>query len=250
MYFKNFVSLFFVILITSGCAKVTSIRHVAGYNNNMVQPKEILILPPQVEVYTLDISSRKERMYNYEDHLEELIRREIPLAIQENGFRVKLLHRRDIRDQKLDNVVSRLRDSYNSAHKTLYTPLLWEESKAFSITQNVGEAAVTLGQQTNSDILLLIDYAQIIKTNGARARDFAMSLIFNNSSVTENADNSVLAVGIVDTKTGNILWTNMSSTSQDLYSCAISNFSSRDKVEIANLHKLIKAILMPLRNKN
>lgn len=54
----------------------------------------------QTEVYTLDIGNCKERKYDYEDHLEELLKQEISLAMQKNGLRVKLLHNKDIRTQK------------------------------------------------------------------------------------------------------------------------------------------------------
>nr|WP_016926564.1 hypothetical protein [Rickettsia conorii] len=78
----------------------------------------------QTEVYTLDIGNCKERKYNYEDHLEELLKQEISLAMQKNGLRVKLLYNKDIRTQKLDDLVSRFRSSYNNTYTVLYTPLL------------------------------------------------------------------------------------------------------------------------------
>ncbi|WP_016917157.1 hypothetical protein [Rickettsia honei] len=66
----------------------------------------------QTAVYTLDICNCKERKYNYEDHLEELLKQEISLAMQKNGLRVKLLYNKDIRTQKLDDLVSCFRSSY------------------------------------------------------------------------------------------------------------------------------------------
>ncbi|HJD54130.1 MAG TPA: hypothetical protein LFW11_01910 [Rickettsia endosymbiont of Proechinophthirus fluctus] len=57
----------------------------------------------QTEVYTLDIGHCKERKYNYEDHLGELLKQEISLAMQKNSLRVKLLYNKDIRTQKLDD---------------------------------------------------------------------------------------------------------------------------------------------------
>ncbi|MGG2344701.1 hypothetical protein [Rickettsia amblyommatis] len=52
------------------------------------------------------------------------MKQEISLAMQKNGLRVKLLHNKDIRIQKLDDEVSRCRSSYNNAYTALYTPLL------------------------------------------------------------------------------------------------------------------------------
>ncbi|CAK6508645.1 hypothetical protein [Rickettsia helvetica] len=79
-------------------------------------------------------------------------------------------------------------------------PLLWPEEKAFSITQNIGEPAVILGEKTGADIFVLLNYIQMIKTNGARTRDFLMSAF--GCSVS-NADNIFMSIGIVEAKSGN-----------------------------------------------
>lgn len=52
---------------------------------------------------------------------------------------------------------------------------------------------------------MMVDYAGTVKTNGARILVFALSLLLYN------ADNSVIVIvtGIIDAKTGNVLWTNM-----------------------------------------
>ncbi|WP_227779959.1 hypothetical protein [Rickettsia sp. Tenjiku01] len=151
----------------------------------------------QTEVYTLDIGNCKERKYNYEAHLEELLKQEISLAMQKNGLRVKLLYNKDIRTQKLDDLVSRFRSSYNNTYTALYMPLLWSEGKAFSMTQNIGEPVIMLGEKTGADIFLLLNYVQMIKTNGARTRDFLISAL--GCSVS-NADNIFMSIGISRSK--------------------------------------------------
>lgn len=165
----------FLAFITTGCTNATSVRHVSGYNKSMLAHKEILILPMQVEVYTLDVNNRKERKYDYEDHLEELLKQETLLVMQKNDLRAKWLHKKDIRDQKIDDIVAHVVRSYNNACETLYPSLFLEEEYAFSITQNIGKSAIVLGEKTGSDLFVLINYAQMIKTNGARARDLLMS---------------------------------------------------------------------------
>ncbi|WP_103897525.1 hypothetical protein [Rickettsia fournieri] len=191
----------------------------------------------QTEVYTLDIGNCKERKYNYEDHLEELLKQEISLAMQKNGLRVKLLHNKDIRTQKLDDLVSRFRSSYNNTYTALY---IWPEEKAFSMTQNIGEPVIMLGEKTGADIFVLLNYVQIIKTNGARTRDFLMSAL--GCSVS-NADNIFMSIGVVEAKSGRILWTNAMPQAQPFSS---SIFSSRDKSEIGNFHSVINMLLSPL----
>lgn len=51
---------------------------------------------------------------------------------------------------------------------------------------------------------MTVDYVGIVKTNGARMLGFTLSLL------PYNADNSLMVIGIIDAKTGNVLWTNMS----------------------------------------
>ncbi|BBJ32143.1 hypothetical protein RAS_12520 [Rickettsia asiatica] len=122
----------------------------------------------------------------------------------------------------------------------IYTPLLWPEEKAFSITQNIGEPAVILGEKTGADIFVLLNYVQMIKTNGARTRDFLMSAF--GCSVS-NADNIFMSIGIVEAKSGRILWTNATPQAQPFSS---SIFSSHDKSEIGNFHAVINMLLSPL----
>ncbi|AXU07200.1 hypothetical protein GRX81_01375 [Rickettsia japonica] len=62
-----------------------------------------------------------------------------------------------------------------------------------------------LGEKTGADIFVLLNYVQIIKTNGARTRDFLMSAL--GCSVS-NADNIFMSIGVVEAKSGRILWTN------------------------------------------
>ncbi|WP_017442617.1 hypothetical protein [Rickettsia gravesii] len=57
------------------------------------------------------------------------------------------MHNKDIRIQKLDDLVSRFRSSYNNTYTALYMPLLWPEEKAFSMTQNIGEPVIILGEK-------------------------------------------------------------------------------------------------------
>jgi hypothetical protein len=51
---------------------------------------------------------------------------------------------------------------------------------------------------------------------------------------------------MIDAKTGNILWTKVTSDSKDLSSCAFDRLSSEKKVEQERLDWLIKLVLRPL----
>ncbi len=77
--------------------------------------------------------------------------------------------------------------------------------------------------KTGSDIIVMFDYTGAVKTNRARKLAFALSLL------PYNADNSVMVIGIIDAKIGNVLWTNMSMDQKNLYLKAIDSFSRINK---------------------
>lgn len=244
---KNW-ALIFVVLLTTACARTTLIRHSKDYETFAARPKKVLILPPIVEVNSVDFSNRKERKYDYESHLERIITEVIMSPMQEKGFRIKLLRRKDIAEQKLGKYVMDLREAYNKGREELYAPLLWEESKAFTVSKNVGQSAKLLGEVTQADLLLMIDYAGVVKTNGARTRDFLLGVLTNNSRTAfDNADNSIMVIGLIDTRSGNIIWTNMGSTSKDVIASAAENFASAHKVDTEKMQTLITNILTPLK---
>ena len=93
---------------------------------------------------------------------------------------------------------------------------------------------------------MIVDYAGAVKTNGARMLGFALSLLPYNAQAANNTDNSVMVIGIIDAKTGSVLWTNMSMDQKSLYSSAIDSFSSQKNVDTQRVNGLISTALKPL----
>lgn len=237
-------------MMVSGCASMTSVRHSESYDTTLQRQKEMVILPANVEVSTFDVSSKQTRMYDYEMHLEDVIKTALTTELGTHGFRTKSLNRRQIHEQHLEESVGRVRSAYNAARDELYAdgPMM-DKKKASSIINNIGPAAIELGEKTNSDVILLVDYVGSIKTNGSRTRDFVVSLLINNSALLHDADNARIVVGIIDAKTGQLLWTNWSTHSEDLYSYMLSNASSHEKLENKKLQIIIKQLVAPWKEK-
>jgi hypothetical protein len=236
-----------LIVLTTACTKTTTIRSNSQYNAILEKQKEVIILPPTVEVNVIDISNNKKRVYNYEANLEQLAASETSIDMKEMGYNVRIMHRKDFHDLGVYDSYLRLVDAYNVARKELYKPLLWEETKATAITNNLGKTAVILGKKTKSDIIVMVDYEGAVRTTGARAKDFAVGLFVNNNEALSNADSSLMIIGIIDAKTGNILWTNLGIDRKDIFSCAMDNFSSQNEVDVKRLNKLVDDILQPLK---
>jgi hypothetical protein len=125
---RSFYLALVLLVFTTACTKVTSIRYNPGYNNVLSKHQEVIILPPAAEVNTVDIGGKKKRVYNYEANLEQLIAAETNTDLQELGFNVKVMHRKDFHDLGIYDHYLRLRDTYDTARRELYQPLLWEES--------------------------------------------------------------------------------------------------------------------------
>ena len=174
----NLLQLILVGLLACACTPTTTLRHHLEYKDNIKNARDAIVLPAMAEVNTVGVGGRKERMYDYETHVESIINDIVVTSLADKGLRVKLLRKKDIHDQKLGNIISNLRKTYNVAREELYTPLNWEHKKAFSIVKNIGSTAKDLREKTGSDLLIFVDYLGAIKTTGARTLDFATSLSY------------------------------------------------------------------------
>lgn len=239
-----------LVLICSACSKTTLLRHRQDYTSNYTQYHQLLVMPVVAEIHIADFSDKKERLYDYEYHIQDLITRQIIPILEAKGFKTKLLSKSDIKELQLGKDITSFKSKYNQLRQELYKPLLLEEAKAFAIDKSVGQFSADLGKKTQSDLLVVVDYAGLIKTNGARVRDLAMSLLFNNRTMAENADNAVMFIGMVEAKSGNILWLNNHTMREDIYTSAWNNMKAQDKVELKKINEIINTALQPFKAKH
>jgi hypothetical protein len=245
-----------LMMLTISCTKKTTIRYAANYQDAINKSHQVLILPPNVEVNTVDIGNKKTRMYNYEEHLASLMTEQLTTALQKHGFRTKIFHKKDIKEQELYDSLMLLRKAYNPILEELYSPLDWEIKKATAITKNAGEHTIKIGEKTESDILIFTDYARNVKTNGARTlgfiTDFFTGPIYAYKpnelrpiliNPSENVDQALMVIALIDAKNGNILWTNFSGIKSDLCSSMLFESSNDKKTDIKHLDKIIAITL-------
>lgn len=247
MRLLNFTLLLFIIITTSACAKPKTMeRHNSFYEGEIIQRNNVLIIPPVAEIAMVDTFGKRERMHDYEYHMEDLIHSEIYPLIREKGYNPIYLSKKDIVEKKLNNLVMQLRDIYDEETKALYKPALWEEEKAFSITENIGKIAVDLGKKTNTDLILVLDYDLSIKTSGARTAGFMLAMIsYSARSQVENNDVATMKIGIIDTKNGNVLWTNAHNDALGLF-----QETKNHEDDVKRVRKILSKTLEPLQEKN
>ncbi|MCT4635097.1 MAG: hypothetical protein N4A31_02465 [Rickettsiales bacterium] len=222
------------------CVNYTSVRYTPEYKSVINQNPEILILPPEAEVVTVEASGKSQKMYDYEYNIEFIIANQLISELAKKGFKSKLLDRKTIYDYKLNEAIAQLDQIYEKNRNELYTPTLWAEEKAFSISNNIGPSAINIGSKTNSKILLVTNYARAIKTSGSRTKDVMMDL-FLGTRHSDNADNAIIVIGIIEIKTGRILWTNRLTAMRGVFSS-----SSNKEEEEKQMEAIIKNILAPL----
>ena len=92
--------------------------------------------------------------------------------------------------------------------------------------------------------MIALDYARDVKTNGARTKDFMVDLLIGGNNFAK-ADASTIIVGIIDAKTGNLLWTNLHSDLQGGFS--LDNLSSEEKVAAKRIKQILEEIFKPFK---
>ena len=77
------IILFFLIAsILSSCGGSSAIRHSENYERTINKSGITLILPPSVEVNSIDSSYNKQRMHNYEVYLGDLIKERVAIILE------------------------------------------------------------------------------------------------------------------------------------------------------------------------
>ncbi len=243
MWFRTALLLFPLLL--AACASNTTVRHMPDYWATLKRQKNVLILPPVAQVYQVGAFGSKKRVYNYEAEFEALAAEETKVDLTERGFNVKVMARKNLVGAGAYEAFTHLRNAYESALKELYAQHLWPEKKAFDLSKNLGGSAQELSKKTDSDLIAVVDYRGFVKTNGARTVDFISAAVLGVRAV-EAAEYSVILIGLIDAKTGNILWTNRVDLKKDLFSAAFSNLSSQKSADAKKLQKLIDMTFIPL----
>ncbi len=239
-------ALILIAVIISSCT--TTVRHKDNYQSAIARSNhQMLILPPLVEVGMIDISGKKERMYDYELNLEEILSQETIDALTNEGFRVKTIRRRTLHEQGLIRDEARMRTRYNESRELLYSKLMLDEKKAYNINENVGrQFSSVIGTKNGTDLLIMVDFMKDFKTTGAKTKDALMD-IFLRTKYSENNDKSIMILTIIDSKTGDILWANIGTHIPVLLNSA-GNFLLTEKEIDQKISKdLLKQILAPYR---
>lgn len=228
-------------LCLTACNNHTTVRHNAAYPSVLESKRQVALLHPDVEVYSVDLSGKKTRLYDYEHNMEFIIIDELNNAFRAKDFHTTLLTRRDAHEHKIEEDVARFKARYLDIKNTLYKQHLLDPKKANSIDENTGEIAGKISSKINSRFIVATDYNRDIRTSGARAVSIMSSVILGSSVLSGIPDLACLTIGIIDGETGSFIWSNKR--------CSVrSDFSSSSKKdkEKAELKALLNETLESL----
>jgi hypothetical protein len=234
-----------ILLFTSACAAHTTVRQHAGYSPNTLKQKEIVILPTQAEVSSVKLMGQRERMYEYESHIEHLFNNKLASYLRSNGYKVSILSPQTAYELKLSSKVASLRENYNTQLNMLYKNQTLPKEEAIAITNSIGQGL----HHNNDKALLLGNYHFSTKDSSARVASILIDALAG-SKLTEDGELSIFAAGFVDDSTGNVLWTNKCGQKIDVYYSAFKNASSKsEELDNEMIDTMMKCVFNPLLKK-
>jgi hypothetical protein len=199
----------------TACGRYTTARHSADFSPEAIKQGGIVIMPAEVESYMVGNLSKKERLYEYEDHLEDLIAQTLPEFLSKEGYRVVSFKRSDLHQRKLSAAVLQLRERYNQAISELYAKPVMPEKEAHNINKNLGSNLLTELQVAK--YLLFCDFSTYSKTTASRVADLMIDVVMGGGNLSEKSEGEVMLLGIIDLKQGNIVWTNKGAAHHSLF---------------------------------
>ncbi|MFQ3307072.1 MAG: hypothetical protein ACI8ZF_000312 [Candidatus Midichloriaceae bacterium] len=244
---KILFAIFLVLGLSSCTGNLTSVRHSGDYLNNITRYQNIVILPPEVEVFSVAGSNKKKRLYDYELHLEDVIKSNVSQYLEAKGFRVTFLTRRDIQNKELYGDVLRFKTDYSEKVKNIYKTALIDKKKAFDTNVNIMNTK-PIGKITNSDLILVVEYSSFFKTTGAKTLEFMQTVLIgaftgyiSSSGDDQRAD---MLITLIDSKTGDFVWSNNTLITNNI-NAGRNSIKEQNKIDNKRLKLMLNILFKP-----
>lgn len=207
--------------------------------------EKIAILPISAKVESVDIAGKKYNKPEYEDYLIDLLPHIILKELEKQSITSKIITQSELQSFDLAKDYLNLQDKNEEIISYLYFKKKLSPYIAYNIDANFDIDLHNFMQATECNILIILKYDKIIQTNGARMRNFMLSLINGldrGKTTAESGDLSVTAISIIDARSSNLLWSHLT-LKNDPYT--LMNNKNDD---IYRISKLINQSLKPLNS--
>lgn len=236
---KYYRLLIILLLFTACDGRYTYARKNISYTEQTIKQSNIIVLPTDAVVNTIDFAGNSKRMSNYEAHMRELIKKSLVSELQKHGYNAVGLTINDVMEKDIFLQLLKLKQGYNSGVKKLYVKKYMHEKEAYAVNVNIGKQEIDFKNSHKNNLVLLSKFIYNFKTSGARAKDIFIDA-FLGTQISHSAEAAEINVGLLDINNGDILWTNIYYDVQPAFHNAFSSKSNVDK-EIAD--KLAKNVL-------
>lgn len=245
---KKILPLILLLFVTTACTKTTTVRHTEKFEIPLAKSNKTLLLPPEVELYQINASNKLDRLYDYEDYLEETIIDQFIEHMDNHGYKVKFFTRRDIGQNKLSREVVDTKDESADTLKILYNTELWPAEAAYAINQTVPAAAI-LGEKTEADIIVIMHVYSAALSTGATMKQIATAVAIQALTGVNPCGSGgasfMIRVAFIDAKDGSVLWSNSYKGEGGAFNSA-KNFVKNNAKDTKTVKALLKEVLKPL----
>lgn len=243
---RIFVSMFFLLLL-SACTKYTTVRQSANFKKSDLETSKFIVLPSEAIAYEKGYFGQAKRLYDYEAHIETLVTDKLVSHLQSMGYDAISLSQYEIYKSKISPKMLELRELYQPAIIELYKEVIMPQEEAHNIVSKINVpyevsqlALLKLGNK-NKALLVFCDYSHTAYNNSARVMSSLMALVVGEYS---NDDTASIRVGIVNSDTGEILWSNDTTISAEQFRGTFSGYNEESDNAMAD--SLVKLVLSPI----
>lgn len=245
------LQIIFISLLLTSCASYTTIRSKIGYQSKLEGDFKVVIVPPAAEVHTVEFGGKRERMYEYERHIEHVIAHKLTAQLKHRGFNAQIMSRKDIIQANLVKDITILRNQYDARLTDLYKTEIIEIEKAQNTNVNLGKFAIDFGKKTNSSLIFMVNYHQQSETNGLKAASFVLNVAavaLGGQSQEHNNDFATISIGVIDAQSGDLLWANIAK----IYGASVNGsgfFTSAEEADNDKINLLVKNCMEQLNKR-
>ncbi|RZI46308.1 hypothetical protein EDM53_04055 [Rickettsiales endosymbiont of Peranema trichophorum] len=236
------------LTLVVGCvAPQTTERRQSSFNKRDLVTSGVNVLPTESVVKTTSLfGGNEQRMYEYEEYIENIITDEVRSAFKEKGYQVDVLSKGYLHQEKLSAQFLRLKENYASKMPELYSQYLMPVEAAFSIKSNIGQSTIKFAE--GKKYLVICDYQMSSQTNGARVSGIALQVL-TGIRFTDQSDTFSMTIGIVDNETGDIVWTNTTNIAYGMFNgLMITTNANAEEADRKHIKWIVGKILEPLFN--
>jgi len=203
------------VIFFTGCATYTSVREHSALDSVAKNIQTVVIAPPQVNIELRVFTGENEPLTDKENTIREQLITVAQRRLKSEGLEVIDFDfaQAIANDDDFAFALTQAKEALNKAEKDLYNgkSVALENKRQFNVS--LGPAVNEIAEQTGAEAVLLIDYYGFEKSAGLKTKDIAAGVLLavllgGSSAAIAPPSGSFVDLALVDTASGDILWTN------------------------------------------